>query len=170
MSTKQGKPETVVALDDVVTEMDLPNDSWTAYLNRRTGQFITVTDEDGTLVDGEEPEGLFDRHPDDALHVGEALLSGDWLALPNKFDIHEYRFLERFSLGVEDAQVRAALLQAIRGRGAFRRFKEVIHAHGIAEAWYAYRQQSFEAIAVEWLEANGIAYTREKPSRSDDGA
>ena len=167
---KQTKPEIVVALDDVVAEMDLPNDSWSAYLNRRTGKFITVTNEDGTLVDGEESDAVLDREVEGSPQLGDALESGDWIALPDKFDIHEYRLLELFSLGVGDADVRAALLQAIRGRGAFRRFKEVIHERGMAEAWYTYRQQSFEAIAIEWLEANGIAYTRTKRSPSDDGA
>jgi hypothetical protein len=150
--------------------MDVPNDTWTSYLNRRTGQFITVTDDSGTLLDGQEVEGLPDLQTDDPAQVADALDSGDWLALPDKFEIHEYRLLERFSLGIENPDLRAALLQAIQGRGAFRRFKEVIHERGMAEAWYAYRQQSFEAIAVGWLEANGIAYTRRQGSRNDDGA
>ena len=167
---KQTKPDVVVALDDVVAEMDLPNDSWTAYLNRRTGKFITVTDQQGTLVDGEEPDAVPDREAEGSPQMDDPLESDDWIALPDKFDIHEYRLLECFSLGVEDADVRAALAQAIRGRGAFRRFKEVIHEHGIAEAWYSYRQQSFEVTAIEWLEANGIAYSRTKRTRSDDGA
>lgn len=143
--------------------MDLANDAWTAYLNRRTGELVTVTDEDQRLVEaGEEPEGLPEWQRETLAKVREALESDDFLALPGKFEIHEYRIMERFSLGVEDVGVREALLQAIRGRGAFRRFKEVIHERGVAEAWYAYRQQALEDIAVDWLEANGVAYSREK--------
>lgn len=170
VKTKRNQPELVVDLDDVVAEMDVPYESWTTYLNRHTGQFVTVTDEGGVLTEGEVPEGLFDRRPDEALHAAEALMSGEWLALPSKLEIHEYRILERFSSGVEDPEVRAALQQAIRGRGAFRRFKEVIHEYGIAEAWYEYRQQSLEAIAVAWLEASGIRYARKKASRKDGGS
>jgi hypothetical protein len=159
----------VVALEDVVVEMDVPNDSGTSYLNRRTGQFVT-TDESGTLLDGQEVEGLPDLESDDPTRVADVLDSVDWVALPDKCEIHEYRLMERFSLGVEDPDVRAALLQAIRGRGAFRRFKDVLHERGMAEAWYTYRHQSLEAIAVEWLEASGIAYSRGKGSRSEGGA
>jgi hypothetical protein len=90
-----------------------------------------------------------------------ALESEDFLALPGKFEIHEYSIMERFCLGVEDSEARDALLQAIRGRGAFRFFKAVIHERGIAEAWYAFRQRALEEIAVEWLEANGVAYSRD---------
>ena len=45
-----------VSLRDVVTEMDLPNDAWTAYLNRRTGELVTVTDEDQRLVEPADAE------------------------------------------------------------------------------------------------------------------
>jgi hypothetical protein len=83
------------------------------------------------------------------------------VALPHKFETHEYSIVERFCTGVKEPGVPEELLRAIRGTGAFRRFKEVIHDHGIAEAWYAFRQQALEAIAVEWLEANGVAYSRD---------
>jgi len=152
-------------------EMDLPNDSWTAYLNRRTGELVTVTDEDQRLVEGgENPEGLPEWQRETLPKVRDALESDDFLALPGKFEIHEYRIMERFTLEVEKPEIREALLQGIRGRGAFRRFKEVIHERRLTEAWYAYRQLAFEGIAADWLETNGIAYTRERRPESDDGA
>jgi hypothetical protein len=171
MTEKQGSRSVVVSLDDVVMEMDLPNDDWSAYLNRRTGELVTVTDEDQGLVEGEEDtEDLPDWQRERLPKVREALESDEFLPLPSKFDIHEYRIMERFSLEVENADVREALLQAIRGRGAFRRFKEVIHERGVTEAWYAYRQQVLEDIAIDWLEANGIAYSRKNRGRGEDGA
>jgi hypothetical protein len=171
MTEKQGSRSVVVSLEDVVMEMDLPNDDWSAYLNRRTGELVTVTEEDQGLVEGEEDtEDLPDWQRERLPKVREALESDDFLPLPSKFDIHEYRIMERFSLEVENADVREALLQAIRGRGAFRRFKEVIHERGVTEAWYTYRQQAFEDIAIDWLEANGIAYSRKKRGRGEDGA
>ena len=160
---KKRSRSVVVSLQDVVAEMDLPNDDWTAYLNRRTGELVTVTEEDQRLTEaGEDPEELPDWQREALPKVREALESDDFLALPDKFGIHEYRIMERFSLEVEDVGTSEALLQAIRGRGAFRRFKEVIHERGIAPAWYPYRQQALEEIAIEWLEANGIAYSRER--------
>jgi hypothetical protein len=35
--------QVLVSLHDVVAQMDLTNDTWTAYLNRRTGELVTVT-------------------------------------------------------------------------------------------------------------------------------
>ncbi len=160
----------MVSLRDVVEHMDLPNDAWTAYVNRRTGEFLTVTDEDQRLVEaGEDPGDLPEWQRETLPKVQEALGSDDWLALPGKFEIHEYRIMERFSEGVADAGIRGTLLQAIRGRGAFRRFKEAIHESGVAEAWYAYRQQALEGIAIEWLQSQGVAYRREEQGPASVG-
>jgi hypothetical protein len=49
-------------------------------------------------------------------------------------------------------------MAAIRGRGAFRRFKDALDRHGLLEAWYRYRREDLAQEAAAWLEANGIAY------------
>ena len=157
---KSSKP-VVVSLRDVVEEM-VPSEEWTAYLNRRTGELVTVTDEDQRLVEEDaDPSDLPDWQQESLSRARVALESEDFLALPDKVEIHEYSIMERFCLGVEDPEVRDALLRAIRGRGAFRWFKHVTHERGMAEAWYAFRQRALEEIAVEWLETNGVAYSRD---------
>ena len=67
--------------------------------------------------------------------------------------------MERFCASVEDADIRDELCDAIRGRGAFRRFKDRVHAYGIAEAWYRYRDEALREIAVAWCEEHGMRYT-----------
>ena len=67
--------------------------------------------------------------------------------------------MERFCLSVDDEDMRDDLCNAIRGRGAFRSFKDKIHEYGIAEDWYQYRDAALRDIAVTWCEAHGIAYT-----------
>ena len=47
-----------VSLHDVVTEMDLFNDEHTAYINRRTGELMTVAHEELALA--ENPEAAED--------------------------------------------------------------------------------------------------------------
>ena len=150
--------------------MDLPSDGWTAYLNRRTGELVDVTDEELRLAEADhEPSDLPDEQDEEVSKAREVLESEDFLALPGKLEIHEYSIIERFCLEVEDPGVRETLLRAIRGAGAFRRFRDVIHESGMAEAWYAYRQQALEEIAAEWLEANEIAFSREKRPPADLG-
>jgi hypothetical protein len=145
-----------VSLARVVEEMDVFGDEWSAYLNRRTGELETLAESDVLAVeDGQgEPEFL------EEARIREILDSKDWLALPSKFDIHEYSIMERFCYGVEADEARDELLVAIRGPGAFRMFKDRIHRLCIQDDWYRFRQQAFEEIASDWLEANGIPYTR----------
>jgi len=46
----------------------------------------------------------------------------------------------------------------IKGSGAFRRFKNAIREMGVDEAWYQFKQNALEEIAIEWLEENQIPY------------
>jgi len=152
----------VVSLKSVVEEMDLPSEEWTAYLNRRTGELITVTDEDQRLADSDaDLSNLPEWQQESVAQARTALESNGFLALPGKFEIREYSIVERFCLGVEGAALKDTLLRVIRGAGAFRRFREIVQEHGIAEAWYTFRQQALEEFAAEWLEANGVAYSRD---------
>ncbi|MBP7961544.1 MAG: hypothetical protein KA003_06200 [Caldilineaceae bacterium] len=92
--------------------------------------------------------------------TAEVLIFKDMLELPTKFEIDEDTIMERFCLSVEPDWLADDLLGKIRGKDAFRRFKDAIHRHGIADDWYAYRQGAFEEIAVGWLAENGIAFVR----------
>ena len=46
--------DTVVSLKDVVDAMDLPSTEWISYLNSKTREIVTVTDEDRQLVEAED--------------------------------------------------------------------------------------------------------------------
>jgi hypothetical protein len=160
-----------VSLRAVAAEMDLPSDDWTAYINRRTGELVTVTDEEARAVEDEAAaEDLPDWQAEHLPKVREALASADFLALPGRFDINEYRIMKRFCEQVADTTVRDGLLRAIQGSGAFGRFTTLADHCGMISEWYAFRDRAVEDIAAEWLEANGIAYEREGPSKDGNNA
>lgn len=48
------------------------------------------------------------------------------------------------------------LEQAIRGKGAFRRFKDCLFDLGMEETWYKFRDACYEKIAREWCKKYGI--------------
>ncbi|HXM34951.1 MAG TPA: UPF0158 family protein [Pyrinomonadaceae bacterium] len=72
--------------------------------------------------------------------------------------------MEEFCRSVEDPQISEQLLREIRGSGAFRRFRETIAIIGMEQAWFQFRASALERIAVEWLEENQIAYSRDTNS------
>jgi hypothetical protein len=43
-----------VSLRDFVNEMDVDSDEYTAYINRKTGELVTLSEEDILLAEGEE--------------------------------------------------------------------------------------------------------------------
>jgi hypothetical protein len=151
-----------VSLKDVVNEMDVLSDEYSAFLNRHTGELVTLSNEE--ISAGEEDENI-DEYPewqqDMIIKAKEVINSDDYLPLPNKFEIHEYHIMEKFCHTIEDDKIRGNLLDKIRARGAFSRFKNAIQMNGIEEEWYHFRQEQLEKIAIDWLEVNQISYTKD---------
>jgi uncharacterized protein UPF0158 len=148
-----------VKLRDVIEAMDLPNQDWQSYLNRDTGEIVTITDEERDLVEeGEDLGDLPDWQREALPKAREAVESDRYLLLPGSFEIHEWSIMERFGQGRPSARQRDELLDCLHGRGAFRMFKSAIRRLGIEQEWYQFRDSAFEGIAKDWLEANGIEY------------
>jgi hypothetical protein len=155
-----------VSLRAVVDEMDVLSDEDHAYLNIRTGELVTIRNEEIAILENEDAIDGYPEWQQELIRQTETVLdSEDCLPLPSKFDIHEYEIMERFCRSVEDEELSNELLYQIRGGGAFRRFKDTIHRDGLAEDWYRFRQAALEEIAVWWLEKHGIPYTSEQEAR-----
>jgi hypothetical protein len=149
-----------VKLSDLIEGMDFQSDERSSFLNLTTGEVVSITDEELRAAENDESLEDFPEWQHDAIRIaGEILDTEHYLSLPTKFDIHEYNIMERFCLSVDDDDLRDDLCDAIRGRGAFRRFKDRVQAYGIAEDWYRYRNAALREIAVAWCEAHGLRYT-----------
>ena len=85
----------------------------------------------------------------------------DFASLPDPFEIDEYGMMERFSLSLDDERMSDELYNAIKGRGAFRMFKDTIHRVGIQQQWYDYRDAELVALAKEWCQEQGIEFTED---------
>lgn len=149
-----------VKLNDIIEGMEFQTDDGSSHLNTVTGEVVYLSDEEIRAAEDETPLDPFPDWQHEAIRLGKEFLESDaYLELPTQFDIHEYRIMERFCLSVDDDERRDNLCNAIRGRGAFRRFKDRIHEYGIADDWYTYRDDALRRIAIDWCEANGILYT-----------
>jgi hypothetical protein len=149
-----------VKLKDIIGGLEFQSDERSSYLNLTTGEVVSITDEELHAAEEEQPLEDFPDWQHDAIRIaGEILATEHYLPLPDRFEINEYSIMERFCLSQEDDDMCDDLCHAIRGRGAFRRFKDRIQAYGIAEAWYRYRDGALREIAVAWCEAHGIQYT-----------
>ena len=112
-----------------------------SYLHLDTGEVIRV-------VDGIADPGMHHRIMGDSTYLRIDPVSSR----------EQYRWMERFIATVEDGEFRTKLLQSIDGKGAFRRFKDVLMLFPLdRERWFTFRSERLRACMEAWLTAHGIA-------------
>jgi len=150
-----------VELSKIVEAMDIQNIEGLSYLDKNTGEVIVLAEEEFRAADDGDSLEDYPEWQRENIRIAQKIIDDDnkkFLGLPTKFDIDEYRIMEKFCLSIWDEKTSEALYAAIKGSGAFRRFKDSIHRFGVADDWYKYRDEALKEIAVEWCEENDIAY------------
>jgi hypothetical protein len=111
-----------------------------SYLHLATGEVLRVVD------------GVADPQ----MHVR---ISSDvnYLRIDPVSSREQYRWMERFIPMVDDTDLRSKLGQAIDGKGAFRRFKDVLMTFAAdRERWFAFRSERLRTFMEAWLSAHAI--------------
>lgn len=149
-----------VSLDLVAQELDSLMDGMSAFVNRKTGEIVAVSDEELGLVEEEEVDEseLAEWEAEMLPQLREIAAGGDWAALPDKLDIHEWEIMRRFAEAADSEDLSARLLRAIHGKGAFRMFRATIEDAGLVEEWYQFKHEALKAIAREALDELGVPY------------
>jgi len=151
-----------VKLKDVVDALDEGGDELSHYMDKRSGEIFLITNEEMSAAEEDKPlSGYAEWQQENVIKAREILESDQFIELPGQFEINEYSIMERFAHEYEDRRTSAELLRSIKGTGAFRRFKDSIFDLNIQDAWYEFRGQEFEQIAIDWLEEEKIPYTRD---------
>jgi hypothetical protein len=69
----------------------------------------------------------------------------------------QYRWMERYIPMVEDPELRVKLAASIDGKGAFRRFKDVLMSYATErERWFAFRSERLRIFMEAWLNAHAL--------------
>ncbi|MCD8348059.1 MAG: UPF0158 family protein [Lachnospiraceae bacterium] len=134
-----------IKLQQVIDAIEMADDNWTGFYDSQTGETVWLGDQD---FDGdyEETEELIETSED------------RFYRFPTKFDINEYSIMEDFVDDLPAGAARNALVNAIRGRGAFRRFKDTLYNYGIEQQWYDYQAEAYKRIAIRWCQGEGLEY------------
>jgi hypothetical protein len=75
-----------------------------------------------------------------------------------------YRDMAEFIDSVNDNRLRALLDVATKGKGAFRRFKDVLQEHPEErERWFAFQKERANRRIRRWLESEGIEVVTPRP-------
>jgi hypothetical protein len=124
-------------LDEIATALQDQTDYEHFHLvDPRTGEIAFWTQDGG--IDGEHPVDLDDL---DLIAI-HPLPSYVW-----------YEDMADFAEGISDEQAGRRLARALRGKGAFRRFRDELHEEypELLEVWYEFRDIRAQRRAVEWL-------------------
>lgn len=152
-----------VKLKDIVDEMEMQIDAYRKYLNKETGEIVTVSSEELSIAEESEEDDDFSQYPDwqqDSIKSAIDVIVNweNYIELPDKWEINEYDIMEEFCGSIKNDGVSNALYSAIQGRGAFRRFKDAIIRFGVEDDWYKFRDEALKQVAIEWCEENEIMY------------
>lgn len=163
-----------VDLDEVVAAMDqLERDLIDFYLDKQTGHVVVIGEEflDGELHDEEEggaetPAWCLDSR-DLGRRIREDEAQEQFVRIPELDRGRSFRLMEGFIDLVASPRLRQKLQTAINGRGAFRRFKDVLLDHPqVRQHWFDYELEQKRNFAREWLESIEIESAWEPPVRA----
>ena len=141
-----GIDDMTILLKQVIDGIEMACDAYTEFYDRKTGETVSLPDPIWTGESDEELEELLDSEPD------------RFLRFPTKFEIHEYSIMENFTEALPAGKIRNELAQAIRGKGAFRRFKNTIRYYGIEQLWYDFLENAYREIAIRWCKKHDLKY------------
>jgi hypothetical protein len=147
-----------VRLKDIIEGMEFQSDEMTSYFHRPTGRVLTVSDEAFSAAEEDDEEWV---EPEELAEARNILAHDEeYVVLPDRFEIDEYRMMQRFALGSRYVEHQDELLRSLHGTGAFRRFKDAVHRLGLADEWYSFRDHGYEEVAREWCAAHNIEIDR----------
>ncbi len=146
-------------LSSILEAMELSNDELHSYVDRETGEVVTLSDEELRAAEDEDDPSDYPEWQRESIERAKAVLSaapGRFAPLPDRFEIDEWAMMRAFALSSDDEAAKERLLHAIHGRGAFRYFKDSMHELGLADRWYEFRDGEYRRVALEWCAEHAV--------------
>ncbi|MFD1850914.1 UPF0158 family protein [Oceanobacillus bengalensis] len=147
-----------VKLGDIIEDMAFQSVEHTSFLNVKTGEVVFVSHDNIRKADDGDFDDLEGLDDEEKVAIDVVENWENYTELPTSFDINEYQMIEDFCYRVKDGKKRNILFRAIKGKGAFRRFKDNAFDLGLIEDWYTYRDECYKQIAIDFCEGLGLDY------------
>jgi hypothetical protein len=138
-----------VNLDELCDAMDNSSYEHEYYLDLDTGEILFLSE----YMDDEDAEPLRDRIDDEPER---------YEVIPRAESQEGYRDMQTFIATVDNEHLVELLEVAINGKGAFRRFKDVLLNYPEErEKWFQFRDDRVEERAIEWLDSIDVTLSEE---------
>ena len=132
------------------------------YLDKETGEVIFLLEEVSRYVEEEDEnlrKELLDWQKKDIKVAQDILFKNPdrYIYIPEGSPCNGYDLMVEFAEKIEDDLLRNKLNIALDGKGAFRRFKNVIADYpDYREKWFRFKDERINKKVIEWLNSMGI--------------
>lgn len=150
LEPQQPPKKVPVNWDDLDMALTSNPGEWTCYLDVRSGEIEMIP------VDRLGADDAWPSEED----IDDGLAAGHLIHVEPLGSSVEYGWMAEFASSVDDARLRERLEITLDGRGAFRRFRNVLLDHPAERRrWFAFRDERLHAAAREWLDEHGVEPT-----------
>ncbi|MDB8711263.1 UPF0158 family protein [Mediterraneibacter gnavus] len=139
-----------VYLEDIADAFEECMDGWAQFLDIRTGEIVALAEDPYMACEGDRE--LWEE-------IDE---TDDYVRLPNQYELHEKRIMEKLAYESGNKRVSEVLFDALGRRHPYRCFKDKINDLGISQIYYDYRNQTYINIAEEWCRNHHVPYRRKE--------
>jgi hypothetical protein len=167
-----------IDFDDIQKAMeDIARDAFEYFLDIETGDVLILSEDiinrakqildesyEDDFVEYEEVE--FDEEQDipewmeDEIELALNIFLHEpdrYVRIPERDSRNGYAVMSQFTEGLDNEQLRKKLRKVIDGKGAFRRFKEVLEPYPKArKEWYKFNAHANRKVIEGWLRTLGI--------------
>ncbi|MEW6002034.1 MAG: UPF0158 family protein [Nitrospirota bacterium] len=168
-----------LGFDEIQKAMeDIVRDNFDYFLDCETGEVLTLSEnifeeiklrlyegdydeikEDVEYIEFDEGPDLTDWMEEEVEMALEILLdeTGRYIRIPERESPEAFRIMAAFMETVKDPILKQELSIALNGKGAFRKFKDVLLDYPKErKRWHGYNAKAMKKVITEWLRSIGI--------------
>lgn len=150
-------------LKEIVEKLEEIDEEWLGFLNIETGEIVIASSDYLGIAEESEKDDDFSQYRGwerDLINQAMDVVVhwNQYKKLPDKSEINEYSIMEAFSYSHPSESISERLSDAIHGKGAFRRFKDMLDRFDITDEWYAFREKALIRTAQEWCKSHEIPF------------
>jgi hypothetical protein len=152
-----------IKLTELIDAVELDFEEHVSYVDVEDGKVLTVERSLLSSMEEGDEEAVGDV-PDwqkAEVEIAKAIAQdagGRFVRALRKYDFHEYRHMERFIGSLDSSNDADQLWRAIKGKGAFRYFKDTAQRLGLLEKWFLYRDDALKEFVIDWAGDEKIAF------------
>ena len=153
-----------VDIKEIVDALQMRFVDMTVYYDKITGEILMVRDYDIKIVENDNFENEIESYPEwQREHLKEVYNlwyndNGNYIALPNYFDINDGSIMEEFISTISNSEKKDQLENCMWQKGMYRKFKDKLAQLGLNNDYYQFYDEKLKEIAIKWCNDNNLEY------------